>query len=111
MKFVWQSYDPEEKALKRRREEHPTFSYKGSVRPVMRREIDETVLEAFADHDFERMLHEMEAEDFSEWDVGVSVNDVLETIDAQDTESSEFIPAKHFDLIHPTISGRNRGNG
>lgn len=32
----------------------------------MRREIDEFVLEAFADHDFERVLHEMDPEDFSE---------------------------------------------
>eukprot|EP01138_Halocafeteria_seosinensis_P014660 gb/GECG01014965.1/.p1 GENE.gb/GECG01014965.1/~~gb/GECG01014965.1/.p1 ORF type:complete len:176 (+),score=27.94 gb/GECG01014965.1/:1-528(+) len=72
---------------------------------------DETVLEAFADHDFERMLHEMDPEDFSEWDVGVSVNDVLETMNAEDTESSEFILAKHFDLSHPMISGRNRGSG
>lgn len=71
----------------------------------MRREIDKTLLEAFADHDFERVLHEMDPEDFSEWDVGVSVNDAFETIDAQDIESSEFIAAKHFDLSHPMIPG------
>lgn len=75
---------------------------------------DDTVAAAFADHDFERMLHEMDPEDFSEWDMGVTLNEcleVLEIMDAEDTDSTEFIPAKHFDLSHPMISGRNRGSG
>jgi hypothetical protein len=75
---------------------------------------DDTVAAAFADHDFERMLHEMDPEDFSEWDMGVILNEcleVLEIMDAEDTDSTEFIPAKHFDLSHPMISGRNRGSG
>lgn len=35
----------------------------------------------------------------------------LRIIDAEDIDSTEFIPAKHFDLSHPMISGRNRGSG